>query len=108
MRLIGIGDPRPGLGQFGHPFRRRFALDTFQEPLVEGSKEFFSRCHRAMLAHDVSPILERRGSNFVRWWIRHRKALRRVRPLSNESTDWSDKSGTELPASSLPQIAGPN
>src|ERR1019366_6636167 len=100
--------PRPGLGQFGHPFRRRFALDNFQEPLVEGGKEFFSRCHRSMLAHDVSPIPERRRSSFVRWWIRDRKALRRVRPLSNESTDWSDKSATELLASWLLQTAVPN
>lgn len=108
MRLIGIGDPRPGFGQFGHPFRGRFALDTFQEPLVEGGKEFFCSCHRAMLAHDVSPIPEQRRSNFVCWWIRYRKALRRVRPRSIESTDWSDKSATESPASWLLQTAGPN
>jgi hypothetical protein len=108
MRLIGIRDPCPGFCQFGHPFRCRLTLDTFHEPLVKGGKEFFRRCHRSMLARDVSPILERRRSNFVRWWIRDRKAQRRVRPRSNESTDWNDKNATELPASWLLQTAGPS
>ena len=58
VRLVGIGKPCPCLGQFGHTFWRRLTLNTFEEPLVEGGKEFFFGCHGAMLAHDVSPILE--------------------------------------------------
>jgi len=57
MRLIGIRDPGAGLRQFGHPVGCCFALDALEKPLIESGKEFFSGCHFAMLAQDVSPIL---------------------------------------------------
>jgi len=56
VRLIGIRDPGPGLGQFGDSVRCRFALDALEKPLIKGGKEFFSRCHFAMLAQDLSPV----------------------------------------------------
>jgi hypothetical protein len=58
VRLIGIRDPGPGLGQLGHPVRCCFALYALEKPFIEGGKKFFSGCHFAMLAQDVSPILE--------------------------------------------------
>jgi hypothetical protein len=58
MRLIGVRNPGPCLGQFGYPFGCRLALDAFEKPLIKSGKEFFSGCHFAMLAQDESPIRE--------------------------------------------------
>jgi hypothetical protein len=57
MRLIGIADPCPGLGEFGHALRRGLPPDAFEESFVDCRKKFFRSCHTVMLAQrTTSPI----------------------------------------------------